>query len=50
MAAYALTENITLRLNVNNVFAEDYYSINNNGGRYLPGEPRTYSLTADFSW
>ena len=47
MAAYAVNDRVTLRLNVNNVFDEDYFRLNNNGGRYYPGTPRTILLTAD---
>ena len=48
LAEYAITENVSLRLNVNNVFDEEYYRLNNNGGRYYPGASRTYVLSADF--
>jgi catecholate siderophore receptor len=48
MAAYAVTRNIELQLNVNNVFDKDYVAaINKSGYRYTPGAPRSGSLTAN---
>jgi catecholate siderophore receptor len=46
MAEYALTKNISLRLNLNNVADEEYIRVNNNGGRYYPGTARSWQLTA----
>ena len=38
-----------MRLNVNNLFDEKFIqSLNNNGGRFNPGAPRAYLLSADF--
>jgi len=50
MAAYAVNKNVSLRLNINNVFNEDSYRLNNNGGRYYPGTPRNFLLTADWKF
>jgi catecholate siderophore receptor len=51
MATYALTNQVSLRLNVYNVANETYIrNINNNGGRYNPGHPRTATLTASFGF
>jgi len=46
MAEYAVTKNLSLRLNVNNVADEEYIRINNNGGRYYPGAQRSWQLAA----
>ncbi|GGY44805.1 catecholate siderophore receptor Fiu [Pseudoduganella albidiflava] len=49
MASYALTKNVDLRLNVYNLADEEYVaSINKSGYRYIPGNPRSASLTANF--
>ncbi len=49
LASYQINPRINLRLNVNNLFDEDYaQSYNNNGGRWMPGAPRAYLLTANF--
>jgi catecholate siderophore receptor len=51
MATYAVNRQISLRLNVYNLTDEVYIrNINNNGGRYNPGNPRTAVLTASFSF
>jgi catecholate siderophore receptor len=51
MATYELTNQVSLRLNVYNVTNETYIrNINNNGGRYNPGHPRTATLTASFGF
>ena len=50
LAAYGVNDHLTLRLNVNNVFDEDYYRINNNGGRMYPGATRTWVLSVDFTF
>ncbi|TWI61521.1 catecholate siderophore receptor [Pseudoduganella lurida] len=48
-AAYQLTKNVDLRLNVFNVTDEEYVAaINKSGYRYTPGAPRSASLTANF--
>ena len=47
MAAYQLTKNFSLRLNVYNLFDKEYISALNNGGsRVLLGVPRSAALTA----
>jgi catecholate siderophore receptor len=49
MLAYALTENIKLRVNAYNLFDKDYVAaINKSGYRYTPGTPRTFLFSADF--
>ncbi len=50
LAAYEVSKNLTVRLNVNNVFDEDYFRLNNNGGRYYPGAPRNFVLSADYKF
>jgi catecholate siderophore receptor len=48
MAAYQVTRNIELQLNVNNLFDKEYIqAINKSGYRYTPGAPRSGSLTAN---
>jgi catecholate siderophore receptor len=47
LAEYAVNRHLTLRLNVYNLMNEVYIrSVNNNGGRYNPGNPRTAQLTS----
>jgi catecholate siderophore receptor len=51
MAQYEVSDNITLRLNVDNVFDEFYArSLNWNGSRADLGPPRTYWLSASFKY
>lgn len=50
MAGYDFSKHFSLRLNVNNLLDEDYYRLNNNGGRYYPGIPRSFLLTATFTF
>ena len=51
MAQYEVTDNISLRLNVDNVFDEFYArSLNWNGSRADLGPPRTYWLSASFKY
>lgn len=50
MAAYAVNKHLTLRANINNVTEEFSYRLNNNGGRYYPGTPRAFLLTADWKF
>ncbi len=48
MAAYSLTRNVDLQLNVYNLADKDYVAaINKSGYRYTPGTPRYASLTAN---
>lgn len=48
-AAYELNDNITLRLNVDNVTDEAYVS-NVGGGHFIPGPGRSAFVTADMSF
>lgn len=49
MAAYAINRNVSLQLNVYNLFDKDYVArVNNGGGRYYPGVPRSAMLSANF--
>src|SRR5450830_100785 len=51
MASYVVSKNLTLQLNVNNIFNKDYVaSINKSGYRYTPGAERSASLTANFKF
>lgn len=50
LAACAVNDRLTLRLNLNNAFDEESYRLNNNGGRYYPGTPRAFLLTADWKF
>jgi catecholate siderophore receptor len=48
MASYAVHKNVTLQLNIQNLFDKAYVStLNNNGNRYQPGAPRTFTLAAN---
>lgn len=48
MAAYELTKNVALQLNVYNLADEDYVArLNNGGSRYYRGTPRSAMLTAN---
>ena len=47
MVGYAVNSHLTLRLNVNNITDELYIkNVNNNGGRYNPGTPRSAIFTS----
>jgi catecholate siderophore receptor len=47
LAEYAVNTHLTLRVNVNNVTDAVYVrNVNNNGGRYNPGNPRSVLLTS----
>ena len=51
MAAYPLSKNIDLQLNVYNLADKAYVAaINKSGYRYTPGAPRSASLTANFKF
>ncbi len=51
MAAYRLNENVNLRLNVYNLFDEEYIeSLNNSGARARLGMPRSAMFTTEFSF
>jgi len=48
MASYAVTKNVDLQLNINNLTDKVYVAaINKSGYRYTPGAPRAVSLTAN---
>jgi len=51
MAAYALTENVDVRLNIDNLFNDTHaVSTNWNGSRATLGAPRTYLISTSFSF
>ena len=48
MAAYQVTRNVELQVNINNLFDKTYIqAINKSGYRYTPGAPRSGSVTAN---
>ncbi len=51
MVAYQLTDKVSLRLNVYNLFDDEYLmAVNNGGGRLALGAPRSAALTANFKF
>ncbi len=50
MATYEFSRNFNVRLNVYNVADEFYFRLNNNGGRYYRGTPRSFLLTANLAF
>ncbi len=51
MAAYSITKNVDLQLNLYNLADKRYVSaINKSGYRYTPGTPRYGSLTANIKF
>ena len=49
--SYAATDNVDLRLNLYNVFDEEYVAaINKSGYRYTPGRPLSFLLTANVAF
>lgn len=51
MVAYRLTPQVNLRLNVYNLFDEEYIeTLNNGGSRVRMGQPRSGMLTAEYSF
>ncbi|MNJ04868.1 Catecholate siderophore receptor Fiu precursor [compost metagenome] len=51
MAAYRVNDNVNLRLNLNNLFDEEYIeSLNNNGARARLGVPRSAMFTTELSF
>ena len=47
LAEYEVNAHLTLRLNIYNLFDETYIrNVNNNGGRYNPGYPRSAMVTS----
>jgi catecholate siderophore receptor len=51
MVSYDVTKNLSLQLNINNMFDKNYISsLNNGGSRYRPGEERNALLTANLKF
>ena len=51
MAAYEVSKNVSIQLNIYNLSDEKYVaSMNNNGYRYIPGAPRSALLSANFQF
>ncbi len=50
MAAYDLTQRLSLQLNVNNVFDKAYYNTNSWFGGYIFGEPRNARVTLRYGF
>jgi len=51
MASYKINRNITVQMNLNNLFDKDYIAaINKSGYRYNPGVPRSGTVTATFEY
>ena len=51
LAEYRVNTFLTLRLNIYNLFDETYIrNVNNNGGRYNPGYPRSAMVTSQFGF
>ena len=46
-----MNRNLTLRVNIYNLFNETYIrNVNNNGGRYNPGYPRSAMVSTQFQF
>jgi catecholate siderophore receptor len=51
MFGYEINKNLSLQLNINNLFDKEYVaSINSGGSRYRPGEARSALLTANLTF
>jgi outer membrane receptor for ferric coprogen and ferric-rhodotorulic acid len=50
MAAYDVTEQLSLQLNLNNLFDKTYYNTNSYFGGFIYGEPRNVRLTARYGF
>jgi catecholate siderophore receptor len=51
LAEYEVNRNLTLRVNIYNLFNETYIrNVNNNGGRYNPGYPRSAMISTQFQF
>jgi catecholate siderophore receptor len=51
MASYAVNKHVDLRLNLYNITDKDYVgAINKSGYRYIPGQPRSGSLSANIKF
>jgi catecholate siderophore receptor len=51
MTSYQINENVTVRLNIDNVF-DEVYAVSSNwaGNRAILGAPRTYTISADWKF
>ena len=51
LVEYAVNRNLSLRLNLTNLTDNVYIrNVNNNGGRYNPGQPRAAILTSNVTF
>ena len=51
MVAYDVTKNLSLQLNIYNLFDKEFISsVNNGGSRYIPGQERNALLTANLKF
>jgi catecholate siderophore receptor len=51
LVEYGVNSHLTLRLNLYNLTDEIYIrNVNNNGGRYNPGNPRSATITTAFTF
>ena len=50
MMGYQVSDNLNVRLNLYNLFNEQYFQVNNSGYRILYGEPRSALLTTEFNF
>ena len=51
LLSYQATKNVSLQMNIYNLFDKTYISTLNNGGaRYMPGAPRSATLTANLQF
>ena len=51
LAEYEVNRHLTLRVNIYNLFNETYIrNVNNNGGRYNPGYPRSAMVSTQFQF
>ena len=50
MAAYRVTRDLRLQLNINNLLDEEFYTRIRNNGWATPGEGRSFVLTADYAF
>ncbi|PCJ33217.1 MAG: TonB-dependent siderophore receptor [Gammaproteobacteria bacterium] len=50
MARYAVNKNVSLQLNIDNLFDETYYTKIGDFGQYRYGKPRNFSLGANYTF
>jgi catecholate siderophore receptor len=51
MVSYQVTPDLSLQANLYNLLDEEYVqSLNNGGGRYFPGTPRSVKLGVNYSF